>query len=222
MKPSARILRNDKVFQKRLLIVRKIYFTLLELMIVLFIMGIGASLTGVKIKEIYKEQRYLSEIQQLASHLQMAQDLMLIMRKDVTFEILRDPTGIITYKLNVDTHLPIGWAKIIQKQYWLKSVGRLNFEGQSTHDTGGIILKFLSRGMAMSRGRLIFFKTGSESPSSGEQQDGPHQIILLGRPHFIESGSRKSSNNDGKLCEERPLQGLYPAKMLEDLYEKVK
>jgi type II secretory pathway pseudopilin PulG len=221
MKPSARISVNDSSLPRgRMLIVRRLHFTLMELMVILFIMGMGAGLTGIKIKEVYAEQRYLSEIQQVASHLQMAQDLVLIMQKDVTFEILRDSAGIITYKLKVDTPLPVGWGKIVQKQYVLKSVGRIDFEGESTQNEAGIVLKFLSRGMAMSRGRLIFSKTGSQPSST--QKDGRHQITLLGCPQFIESGSGLPPHDDEKLCGEPPQQGVYPAKILEELYEKVK
>ena len=66
---------------------QKNLFYSFELLVVLFIISFGIILTGVKIKEIYREQRFLSEAQQVLSHLAMAQDLMLIMDTDVQVRI---------------------------------------------------------------------------------------------------------------------------------------
>ena len=58
-------------------------------MIVLMIISFGLALTGVKIKELYSEQRFLSDSQKVLSHLAMAQDLMLIMDTDVKLILRR-------------------------------------------------------------------------------------------------------------------------------------
>lgn len=86
---------------------RRPFFTLLELLIVLFILSLVAVVTGIKMKEAYEEQVFLSEVEQIIDHLQMAQDLMLILDADVYFTLTKKKDQTVAYQLEVEKPLVI-------------------------------------------------------------------------------------------------------------------
>ncbi len=129
---------------------RKPVFTLLELLIVLFILSLGAIITGVKVKEAYEEQLFLSETEQILNHLQMAQDLMLIMDTDVYFHLIKNRDGTLMCYLDVekpltvkkasqespdgqyvlielDRDLSIQWTHLIERKVSLKAIKSFHF-----------------------------------------------------------------------------------------------
>lgn len=82
-------------------------FTLLEWMVILFLLSFVIVLTGVKVKGAYEEQRFLSETQQILSHLEMAQDLMMILDTDVHFHLVQYQNKQVAYWIDVDQPLII-------------------------------------------------------------------------------------------------------------------
>lgn len=95
-----------KVYQKR-------PFTLLEVLVVLFLLSLVAALTGIQLKNVYQEQRFLSEYQQVLSHAEMAQDLMLILDTDVKLKIVQYQDKRVEYWIDVDKPLVIKSKKTV-------------------------------------------------------------------------------------------------------------
>ena len=210
---------TDSLPVRKVHLIKRMYFTLLEVMIVLMILGIGAALTGFKIKDLYADQRYMNEIQQIASHLQTAQDMMLIMQSDIKFKFFQTSRKTIAYQLIVEKPLPPNRAKISEKIYELKSVRRIDFNNQSTRNEEGILLTFFSRGMVMSKGKMLFFEN-EDGRGIADSNSGDIYIGLLGYPQFIESGRYRSSRKEIDPLESLPKQGLYPKAVLEELNAK--
>ena len=184
--------------------VKKTYFTLLELLIVLFVISFGLILTGVKIKEIYSEQRFLSESQQILSHLAMAQDLMLIMDTDIQMKIVKDKN--LKFWLEVEKPLNDHWAKFIERKIQLNAIQSIEFEGHKEND---ITLTF-SLGQ-MSQGVLTLI---GEKDSRASDKNKQFQIELSGYPGPF---TAKSDSSKDKQKEDKSTL-LYPVEVYEKLY----
>lgn len=195
-------------------VLRKSYFTLLELLIVMFLLAFATALTGIKIKQAYDEQRFLSEMQQVVSHLQMAQDLMLVLQADTKVLFTRDrQNNTYTYRISSDNKLN---NAILDKDHVLTSIRAIEFEGYTPKEEGAIAIDFFSRGMAMSSGRLIF------SDQEGSPREGnSHQIVLLGYPHFLAS-EKYQKNVRARPSRSNLGEELYPKILLQpDTIDKV-
>ncbi len=189
-------------------IVKKSYFTLLELLIVIFIMSFGAILTGVKIKEVYQEQRFLSESQQVLSHLAMAQDLMLIMDTDVHFKMAKDPDSKqIFFWLQLEKPLEKGWDRFVERKVKLSMIQSYEFNESNEEE---LSIEF-SLGH-MSQGMLILFEGKKDDTQRSNKRT--FEIELLGYPTSLTAKSPEAKPQ--KKAEKSQL--LYPAEVYEKLY----
>lgn len=201
-----------------LIITRRSFFTLIELLVVLLLTTIGMAVTGIKIKETYDQQKFFGEIQQVLSHLQVAQDTMLVLQTDMQIKFKRDPdTKAIYYTLMAENPLPTYIANILKGEHTLKAIRGMQFEDQSISDEAGITLKFFSKGMVMSQGVLIL-----SQDAEGKDSSKSHQIELAGHPRFFESKQYQSGNSisDQKL-QNLIRKDLYPKIIFEEQNEKV-
>jgi prepilin-type N-terminal cleavage/methylation domain-containing protein len=202
----------------RLIIPKKRFFTLLELMIVLFILSMGMAVTGIKIKEAYEEQRLLSEVQQVANVLQTAQDFMLLLDADIEVRFSEDPASKqIVYWLEPKKALRPQWQRLIAQKQVLKSIKQASFERQTARSEKGIVLEFFSKGLAMSQGRLLL----SNSEREGEECKA-YQIELPGYPKFIESQLYQSKGHTAKdsAVSAKTSERLYPQEVIAEAEEK--
>lgn len=187
--------------------IRKSCFTLLELMVVLFIISFGVVLTGVKIQDVYQEQRFLSETQQVLSHLAMAQDLMLIMDTDVKVHFSPEKKNHnIEVWLEIEKPLDESWARLVERKLPLSAIRSIEFGGATTKE---LTLQF-SFGK-MSKGELILIE--GDNPRDKNRKE--FAIDLVGYPSPI----RKKN---GELKEESKTEKselLYPAEVHEKLYK---
>ncbi len=189
-------------------IVKKSYFTLLELLIVLFIISFGIILTGVKIKEVYQEQRFLSEAHQVLSHLAMAQDLMLIMDTDVHVKLAPDQeTKQLTVWLDIEKPIEEPWARLIERKLSLAAIQSFEFEGSRVKD---LTLHF-SLGQ-MSKGTLTLFEEDQGKGRHAEKRE--FEIELLGYPSPL--GAKGKPIEEQKTEQRSEL--LYPIEVYEKLY----
>ena len=187
--------------------VRKSHFTLLELMVVLFIISLCVVLTGVKIKDVYQEQRFLSETQQVLSHLSMAQDLMLIMDTDVKVHFAPEKkSGKIEVWMEVEKPIVDAWARLVERKLPLTAIGSIEFDGRSEKE---LTLQF-SLGK-MSQGNLILFE-GDNSKNKNKKE---FEIVLLGYPTPL--GNKKAALNERRKSERS--EQLYPVEVYEKLYK---
>lgn len=188
--------------------VRKSYFTLLELLIVLFIISFGIVLTGIKIKDVYQEQRFMSETQQVLSHLAMAQDLMLILDTDVEVKVAPDKENDqILMWLEVEKPVEKAWARLIERKIPLKAIQSLEFQGKASKE---LSLQFsLGR---MSKGILTLYE--GEQGKSHHKKQREFEIELLGYPYPM--GSKQKAFDQTKSDKS---ELLYPVEVYEKLYE---
>lgn len=191
--------------------VKKPCFTLLELLIVLFIISFGVILTGVKVNGIYREQRFLSETQQVLSRLAMAQDLMLISDADVQVKIAPDADSQLQVWLEVEKPFEEPWARFIEKKLTLQAIR--SFEFQENHGKE-LSLRF-SFGR-MSKGTLTLYE--GEKNSSSEGRAARIELTGMPRPLKIKSGEEKEAFTFARRQSEKG-KVLYPAEVYEILYE---
>lgn len=183
------------------------YFTLLELLIVLFIISFGVILTGVKVQGIYREQRFLSESQQILSHLVMAQDLMLILDTDVHVKFAQEKEQL-TVWMEVEKPIKEAWAKLIEKKHPLSAIQSLEFNENSLQE-----LSLLFSFGKMSQGKLVLFEGKENQGNRGDQRQ--FEIELPGYPSSL--GPPKPNSSEKRTRFEKS-ELLYPSEVYEKLY----
>lgn len=187
--------------------VKKAYFTLFEMLIVFLILSFGIVLTGVKVKEMYDEQRFFSDTQQVLSHLAMAQDLMLIMDTDVFVHLSFDQKNEkLKVKLDIEKPLEEGWARLIKRELSLTGIHAMEFEKNTVKE---LTLTF-SLGK-MSKGHLVLLEGEKKRGKDPRQLD----IQLLGYPSSI--GEKKEPPKEDNR--EDMSKRLYPEEVRKKLYE---
>lgn len=190
-------------------IVKSSYFTLLELLIVLFIISFGVLLTGVKLKEAYEEQRFFSEAQQVLSHIAMAQDLMLIMDADVQVKLAHDPeTRQVTCRLEIEKPLEDAWARMIERNLILTAIHSFEFEKGGENP---LTLNFTLG--CMSQGTLTLFEGKQDDARRSEKR--LFKIELAGYPSPMGAKLAPFKNNQNQV---EQSQLLYPIEVYEKLY----
>lgn len=187
--------------------VKKICFTLLELLVVLFIISFGIILTGVKIKDVYQEQRFLSETQQVLSHLSMAQDLMLIMDTDVQVHFTPDKKNQqMQVWLEIEKPLEEPWARLVERKLSLSAIRSIEFDDKASQEL--TLLFSLGR---MSKGKLLLF----EGEQNKNQEKREFEIELVGTPSPL--GKKKGTLKEQTQSEKSAL--LYPIEVYEELHK---
>jgi type II secretory pathway pseudopilin PulG len=188
--------------------VKKFHFTLLELFIVLLIISLGMALTGVKIKGFYQEQRFLSETQQVVSHLTMAQDLMLITDADVEVHFALDKKNkALSVWIEIEKPLEKSWAHLIERKLSLHAIRSFKFDKKMPPS---LTLRF-SLGK-MSEGKLILYES-----NKGKDEKKRHFVIdLLGYPCRMGCKQIQFKKDEKK---ERG-RSLYPTEVYKKLYEE--
>lgn len=205
---------------------KKSFFTILEILVSLSLLLVIAAITGIQLRGAYKEQQFLSEVQQVVSHLRMAQDLMLILNTDVKFKMMLDEDKKqIKYWLEMDQ--PIAFPALTKKlqnekgnftPHFLTQIQSLRFSGETNmgHLTGeeGKNTLIFSLGK-MSQGVLKLLAEPEESEKS-DPDSYKRYVILWGHPHPIQSITAKELEKEVEtirnLDEERKKEGeeLYP------------
>lgn len=190
--------------------IKRAYFTLLELLVVLFILSLVTAVTGVKVAKLYTEQRFLFEVQQVASHLQLAQDLMLMLDIDTTVHFKWDDhKKAIVYQFVIDEPLTAEWAQLVRDTHQLNTIQYLEFGDTKVDSEAGIALAFFSRGMCMSQGRLILAENKARDDNKAY-----YQINLQGYPHAITSQIYQENSNPAKQNLFALSQVLYPKELI--------
>lgn len=99
------------------------FFTLLEVLVVLLILSMGLSLTGIKFYQAWQEQRVHSDVQQVVNMLAMAQDLMLLMDADAQVILAKKSTNQpVTCRLSIEKPLSKEWEKIAEREISLSAI----------------------------------------------------------------------------------------------------
>lgn len=189
-------------------ILKKPYFTLLEMLIVLLLLSAGMGLTGVKIKQAYNEQRRLSDVQQVLSTLTMAQDLMLMLDADVEVVFSKDyKTKQVTCQIFVEKLLDPTWTKLIERPIPLSIMRSFHF---TDHYEQPLRLRFTLG--KMSQGILTL--STKEQISRGSSGPEDFKIMLAGYPSPIMKINDEEKHKEFVSYNKQ----LYPHSIHEELY----
>lgn len=192
---------------------KKSCFTLLELLVVIFIISLGVILTGVKVKEMFQEQRFLSDSQQVLSHLAMAQDLMLITDADVQVKIAPNPeSSQLQIWLEVEKPFDEPWARFVERKIPLQAIRSFGFD----HSHGKELVLRFSLG-SMSKGVLTLYEGEKHEAHSSDARKSHIELAGYPKPLKVTIGEEKESTI-GKRPSEKS-KGLYPAEVYKKLYE---
>lgn len=196
--------------------VKKGFFTLLEILIVMFILSLGAILTGVKVKDLYREQRFLSESQQVLSLLAMAQDLMLIMNADVEAKLAYDnQTRQVVCWLEIEKPIPDSWKRLVERRLALSAVRSFHWE---EGDENPLTLSFIWG--KMSQGTLLLSEATQEEGIRSEKKGFKIELPGYPAPLGVASAIHKEQIERRNPLEKS--QSLYPAEIYEALYKNNK
>lgn len=178
--------------------IRRIYFTLLEMLTVLAILAIIAGFIGVNIAKATREQRFNTEVSLIVNQLRLAQDLMLIMNSNLTLTFKAHSSGI-EYNLKSAVEFPKemkAWEKELTREHaYLTTIQRVNFEDQlekGAAERNTEVVKFQSGGDRMSYG-VMRLSTSEKDENYGALT---RYICLPGYPAPIFSTSIRPSNDE--------------------------
>lgn len=159
------------------------YVTLLELIVVIAIVAMVSGVVAISVNKALVEQRFRSEVGRIVDELRLAQDLMLVLGRDVhvRFAELKDNKGN-EYWIDHETAL----SGYIQKELSgrkrpLVTIKGVRF-GDEAHKEPGeeqIDVKFFSNGAVMSKGIMRLATTDKEPLPEGALQA---YICLPGYP----------------------------------------
>lgn len=167
-------------------------FTLIEMMIVMSILALALTVTGIQVNRFLQEQRFLSEVHHVVRALQSAQDLMMVLGLDVQLKIADDPEekGIV-YGFELETKAQKSWEKIIKRPNKpLKYIKAITYQSPDLHQetsSQGITLQFPAGGISMSKGILILQGTSSALEK---------KILLRGYPYPFDTQYQESTGPD--------------------------
>lgn len=190
---------------------RRIFFTLLETLVVFFLLTMGLSLTGVKLYQAYQEQKVFSDIQQVLSHLNLAQDLMLILDTDTEVILTYHPdNNQTTCQLTVEKPLSKEWRKVVEREVTLNTIKSFLLEKIPVNP-----LKIRFSLGDMSKGTLIL-STMNHTNDSPKNSD--FKIVLTGIPGPITLSEKTEETREFYFDN----QQLYPVEVYEELYSEKK
>lgn len=135
--------------------IQRRYVTLIEMMIVMSLLIVLAGVTSLNIYRAVIEERYRAGVSQLVSRLQMAQDIMLIIRSDVVVQLERQPGGLLC-RLEVDRKLAPLLQGIVNRTGVIAGIDAFTWtplEGPSIANQK-VALNFKANGVQISRGEL--------------------------------------------------------------------
>ncbi len=168
------------------MIVRRRFLTLIEIMIVVSILLLVTGVIGFNIRRALITQRFNTETALFVDTIRLAQDMMLILSKDVQLKVTGKQGSGIEYSIEVEGGVPKGWETLMKRsQRLMESVHYISFDQQDPFPSqpGQLTLRFQSKGSMMSKGELRF--SSHQDPYTGTAMR--RAVCLKGYPHSITS-----------------------------------
>lgn len=135
--------------------IQRRYITLIEMMIVMSLLVILMGVTSLSIYQAIIEERYRAGVSQVVSRLQMAQDIMLIIRSDVIVHLEQQPGGLLC-RLEVSRPLAPLLQRIVDRTGIIAGISSFTWtavDGQVVTNQN-VALNFKANGVQLSRGEL--------------------------------------------------------------------
>lgn len=180
--------------------IRRRYITLVELLIVIFVLAMAVGVIGFNIHRALREQHFKTEVELVVDYLRLAQNLMLIMNADthVVFKSAEnEKANLMT--LEVDGNISDPLIKLVAlKPKRLEYIYLIEFyDKNKTHnEPGKIDVKFISKGSVMSKG-VMHLATNEKSDERGAIA---RYICIPGYPKPIYSTLKK---DEDPACKEK-------------------
>ncbi len=175
--------------------IRRQYFSLIELLVVLTLIAAIAGVVAINSQKALYQQHFQSEVTEFADRLRLAQNLMLVADSDVHFVVEANDKGI-KYRIETDTPFSPHFDRFIKKEGSLKAIHHVS---HAAGKDGIIDLKFLSKGSVMTPGNIQLV-----SGLKGKEYLFEANIMLHGFPSPIVVTEKKqneefASNYDANL-----------------------
>lgn len=184
-----------------MIVLNKLYVTLVELLIVITILVLMTGIIGINVRHLMQEQRFNTEVSLIVDELRLAQNLMMILGYDVYVRYEKSKTSDgIKFWIDVDKLLNDNWTReVTRKRSLLKAIKRIDF-----HDRGPQIgtpetnapneIKFFSKGSLMSKGVL-------ELSSSENVQASDASVSYICFPGYPSTITSLSSERGSEACD---------------------
>lgn len=171
-----------------MLTLRRHPITLLELIVVIAIIASISAVVAINVNKALVEQRFKTEVGQIVDELRLAQDLMLVLGRDVhvKFAVKKNKDGI-EYWIDNETALSDNVQKEVSgRKRSLKTIKGVFLKDELlTEEVSDLIdVKFFSKGAVMSKGTMRLATTDKEPPPAGTLEN---YICLPGFPMPIAS-----------------------------------
>lgn len=175
-------------------IIKKRFVTLVELLIVIFVLAIAIGVIGFNINRALREQHFKTEVDLVVDYLRLAQNLMLMMNADahVVFKASEDGKSNLM-SLEVDGNLNDPLLKVVTKKpKKLEHIYLIEFyDLNKTHnEPGKVDVKFISKGSVMSKG-VMHLSTNEKNDTKGAIE---RFICLPGYPKPLYSTNKEKED----------------------------
>lgn len=180
------------------------FLTLLELLIVISILAITASVLTFNIAGIFRDQRFRADVEKVVDKLQMAQNVMLILNSDVTVSIAKNDQDQYVMKLKAEKPLPLHLDKIAEKKVVLDGINEITFNDEKD----SIVLEFKALKHVVPTG-ILTMKVDEELESSVTLFGYSHPIVI-GKKEIL---STEEIQNESALLYPKEVRELWQQKL---------
>lgn len=187
------------------MILHRRFITLIEILIVVTVLLFVTGVIGFNIRRALITQRFNTETALFVDSIRLAQDMMLILSKDVHLRVKPGPKEQgMEYFIEVEGGAPKGWENLIKRSHRImQSVHYIRFDQLDSFPSqpGQMDLRFQSRGSMMSKGELQFSSHQDPYISAALRR----AVCLRGYPHAIISEPVLRVPDQGEMwteCEE--------------------
>lgn len=164
------------------------FATLIETLLVIFILGLLLGLVGINVNKAVHEQRFKTEVALVVNSLRVAQYIMLILDNDVHVKFKKKEKSI---SMEIEATCPLkGWDKILLAPRELYTIHVVNFKDRLVDKPakpGSVDIRFLSNGYVMSQGILRLATTEASDSDKGLESF----ICLPGYPATLSSAEQR-------------------------------
>lgn len=105
------------------------HFSLIEVLVVVVLLGLAATLFGIKGISVIRRHRFESSVDQMVTSLNTAQHLMAFHRQDVTCQLMQEGERVFL-ELVSEEQLPAGFAKLAGRRIDLAGVRTVALNGR--------------------------------------------------------------------------------------------
>lgn len=163
-------------------------FTLLEMLLVIFLMSLFLGVIGINVNKAVHEQRFRAEVGMVVDTLRIAQNIMLILDNDVHVKFKKEENAI---SIHLETACPLSkrWGKLLTKPRYLRTIHIVQLTNQPV---GSLDLRFLSTGYVMSQGVMRLATAEASNSLKGLEAF----ICLPGYPSTIVSTEQRPSEQE--------------------------